>query len=69
MDGLPSGLCASCLNARSVRSARGSTFLLCRMSETDRSYPRYPPLPVLRCRAFVAREGGAENAVRPPTSP
>jgi len=43
------GLCASCAHALRVASARGSTFVLCERSQTDARYPKYPPLPVLRC--------------------
>jgi len=43
------GLCADCAHARIVRTARGSEFYLCELSFTDRRFPRYPPLPVLRC--------------------
>ncbi len=46
------GLCATCVHARSVVSSRGSEFLLCGRSETDPRYPKYPPLPVLRCPGF-----------------
>jgi len=56
------GLCAACLYGRPVRSARGSTFWLCRRSETDPSYPRYPSLPVIVCAGF-------EVAPRPRTVP
>ena len=50
------GLCASCAHARRVTSARGSTFVLCALSQTDAHYPKYPPLPVLRCVGYEPRE-------------
>ncbi|MGH7820020.1 MAG: hypothetical protein ACREQ9_09615 [Candidatus Binatia bacterium] len=57
---LPSaGLCAECLHARAVRSAKGSKFLYCRRSETDPAYVRYPRLPVTRCPGFAAGESGS----------
>jgi hypothetical protein len=43
------GLCASCLHARTIESAKGSSFLLCQRSTTDPSYSKYPRLPVLSC--------------------
>jgi hypothetical protein len=43
------GLCRTCRHARTITSGRGSTFLLCERSRTDPHFPRYPPLPVLRC--------------------
>jgi hypothetical protein len=39
-----------------VQSSRGSTFHLCRLSFSDSRFARYPPLPVLSCAGFVARE-------------
>ena len=47
------GLCARCAHARTVASARGSTFYLCALAATDPDYPRYPRLPVLRCPGFT----------------
>jgi len=46
------GLCADCAHARIVRSARGSEFYLCELSFADKRFPRYPPLPVLRCEGY-----------------
>lgn len=48
----PSGLCASCRHRQLVPNTRGSVFSLCLRSRTDSSFPRYPRLPVLRCRGF-----------------
>lgn len=36
-----------------IRSDKGSVFLLCRWHFEDPSYPKYPRLPVLSCRAFI----------------
>ncbi|MGD8859933.1 MAG: hypothetical protein PVI30_07965 [Myxococcales bacterium] len=47
------GLCDDCAHAVEVRSARGSCFLRCACSERDRRYPKYPPLPVLRCPGYA----------------
>jgi hypothetical protein len=46
------GLCARCAHARRIESAKGSTFLLCGRSATDARFPKYPPLPVVRCTGF-----------------
>jgi hypothetical protein len=46
------GLCQDCAFSRVVESARGSRFYLCRRSETDGRYRKYPPLPVLRCDGY-----------------
>ena len=50
------GLCERCRHAHRVTSAKGSVFWRCRISERDKSWPKYPPLPVLRCRHFEATE-------------
>ena len=46
------GLCGSCRNARIVKTGKGSRFYLCELSRTDPAFPRYPRLPVLRCRGY-----------------
>jgi hypothetical protein len=64
------GLCASCRHAAVVRGAR-SVFWMCRLSATDPSFPRYPRLPVLRCRGYVQGERDEPDAPEepPPTAP
>jgi hypothetical protein len=54
--GQDAGLCARCVHAQIVESAKGSRFHLCRLSAVDKRYPKYPRLPVLRCPGFVERE-------------
>jgi hypothetical protein len=49
------GLCASCLHARQIESAKGSQFLLCQLSQSDPSFPKYPRLPVLTCPGYSAK--------------
>ena len=46
------GLCASCQNMRIIRSDKGSEFYQCQRSFTDKTFPKYPPLPVLACRGY-----------------
>jgi hypothetical protein len=46
------GLCATCSHRQIVRSARGSEFVLCRLSFTDPRFPKYPPLPVVACAGY-----------------
>jgi hypothetical protein len=46
------GLCADCVHARRVESARGSFFLLCELSATNPEFLRYPRLPVIQCGGF-----------------
>ena len=49
----PAGLCESCANVRIVDTRKGSRFYMCRLSETDPRFPKYPPTPVLRCIGYV----------------
>src|SRR5262245_62026382 len=44
------GLCATCQHVKSTATKRGSVFYLCLRSQTDASFRKYPPLPVLQCR-------------------
>jgi hypothetical protein len=46
------GLCANCEHARVIQSAKGSSFLLCELSQTDARFPKYPRLPVLTCSGY-----------------
>lgn len=47
------GLCGACDHARVIETRTGSRFHLCRLSAVDPSFPRYPRLPVLRCRGYL----------------
>ena len=46
-------LCETCLHKKEVVSAKGSRFLLCQLSQTDRRFPKYPPQPLLSCAGYV----------------
>jgi len=46
------GLCRTCRHVKVIESTRGSTFYLCRLSETDPRFPKYPRLPVVRCTGY-----------------
>ena len=59
------GFCDTCGFARVIESARSSRFTLCRRSETDARFARYPALPVLECAGY---EKGAPDA-RPNEAP
>jgi len=50
------GLCATCRHAHVITSARGSQFLLCRLSVSDPLFAKYPRLPVLRCGGHTSYE-------------
>jgi pimeloyl-ACP methyl ester carboxylesterase len=47
------------LHARSVRSARGSSFLRCNLSQRDARFSKYPRLPMRECAGYVERTPGA----------
>jgi hypothetical protein len=51
----PAGLCDRCRHQRLVPNTRGSVFSLCERSRTEPEFPRYPPIPVLRCPGFEPR--------------
>ena len=49
-------LCETCAWMREVVTPNGSRFLLCRLSQTDPAYPKYPPQPVVRCDGYRMKE-------------
>ncbi len=62
---VPAGLCATCLHQRIITSDRGSRFVMCGLSATDRRFPRYPALPVVACDGYTPGEhGGPEPQPR-----
>jgi hypothetical protein len=54
-------LCETCRFLREVRTPRGSRFLLCRLSQTDARFAKYPPQPVLRCGGYQPKDGAGEK--------
>jgi hypothetical protein len=51
------GLCGTCVHAQRIESAKGSVFLLCRLSSVDARFARYPALPVRQCGGYAALPG------------
>jgi hypothetical protein len=51
-EGVKIGLCESCRHARRVVSAKNQSFWLCRLSERDAQFPKYPKLPVVSCEGY-----------------
>jgi hypothetical protein len=47
------GLCAGCVYARRIESARESVFFMCELSATDPNFPKYPRLPVIECPGYA----------------
>jgi hypothetical protein len=56
------GLCASCEHKKIVENERGSRFVMCRLSKTDPSFPKYPALPVLSCPGYVMEVSQDDSA-------
>jgi len=46
------GLCDTCVHAKLNPNTRGSVFLLCKLSREDKSFPKYPRVPVEKCPGF-----------------
>ena len=55
MPRVPAGLCDTCAHQKLVHTTRGSTFSLCERSREDKRYPKYPPVPVVRCPGHAPR--------------
>jgi hypothetical protein len=64
---MDAGLCATCRHARTVDGAR-SQFWLCERSRTDATFPRYPRLPVLRCRGYEPAQTPTPRDRKPPST-
>jgi hypothetical protein len=45
-------LCQTCSMMREIVTPRGSRFLLCTLSATDKRYAKYPPQPIIRCEGY-----------------
>ncbi|HKZ86147.1 MAG TPA: hypothetical protein VJ793_21135 [Anaerolineae bacterium] len=60
------GLCRTCRHVKVIESARGSTFYLCRLSETDPRFAKYPRLPVIRCAGYVAKQDEESKSIEVP---
>jgi hypothetical protein len=55
------GLCDACRHRQVVTSARGSRFVLCRLSFVDPRFPKYPVIPVIECGGFASRPSNGEG--------
>ena len=53
------GLCERCKHMKIVRSERGSRFLMCARSRSDKSFAKYPPQPVISCLGWEEYAGVA----------
>jgi hypothetical protein len=57
-------LCESCGSMREIVTPKGSRFLLCRLAETNRAFPKYPPQPVAQCEGYRREAGPAEPQLK-----
>jgi hypothetical protein len=64
----PTSLCQTCRHVREVVTPKGSRFLLCRLSQSDPAYPRYPPQPVVRCAGHEKQAAEPEVPEDPQTA-
>ena len=48
-------LCRTCKHVREIQSPRGSRFLLCRLSQEDPRFAKYPPQPIVKCLGYEER--------------
>jgi hypothetical protein len=61
MVGTPTSLCQTCSRVREVVSGTGSRFLLCRLSQVEARFPKYPPQPVVGCDGYLEHRPGDEE--------
>jgi len=54
-------LCETCARVREVVTPKRSRFLLCQLSQTNPTYPKYPPQPVVRCGGYRPRETSEQD--------
>jgi hypothetical protein len=54
-------LCERCERLRVVISGKGSRFLLCKHSQADIRYPKYPPQPVRLCGAYLEKQADGKR--------
>jgi hypothetical protein len=59
-DPARAGLCATCTHVQLIPSSKGAVFYMCRLSEIDPAFARYPRLPVLSCAGYTPRGGRNE---------
>ena len=55
------GLCETCTHVQIITSSKGSSFVLCRLSEVDPVFRRYPTLPVIACPGYVPTARPAQS--------
>jgi hypothetical protein len=49
-------LCKTCDHMREITSGKGARFLLCRLSQANARFPKYPPQPVVNCEGYCRNQ-------------
>ena len=57
-------LCETCASMREIITPKGSRFLLCQLLQTDPTYPKYPPQPVMQCDGYRPRETNEQDTTQ-----
>ena len=57
-------LCETCSHKKEIVSGTGSRFLLCKLSQTDHRFTKYPPQPVVQCEGYREREPACGRGLR-----
>lgn len=47
------GLCSKCLHAKELKTKNNSPIYLCKLSNKDSHFPKYPRLPIKACSGFA----------------
>ncbi len=47
------GICQNCKFLKTIFSGKGSTFIQCKQHFIDKTFPKYPRLPVTICSGFI----------------
>lgn len=55
-------LCETCRNMREVVSGTGSRFLLCKVSQTDPRFKKYPMQPITSCLGYAKRDAAEDRS-------
>jgi hypothetical protein len=62
-------LCSNCAFVREIVTPKGSRFLLCKLSQKDAAYPKYPPQPVMLCQGYRPKDESPEEILPPEPLP
>ncbi len=55
-SGIIQTLCGKCSHSKEIITSTGSRFLLCKLSQADRRFAKYPRQPVVSCVGYEQLE-------------